>query len=746
VTLDRSNIMTNNHAPDGRAEWITSAAWKAAPDGPLPVVAAVFPVVGPPQWAVLRIAGLGVFIASVNGQVVSDPLEPGYSDYSRRVEFCTYDVTALLRPGDNVITVELGPGCYRSKTIDDRWAKIATDYGDLATCATLDWIDDGGTNALRTDACWHGTTGPVTWSNWVGGEDYDARSAFDTDTAAVLTWPHTVPAQVPDGMRLSPKTIPPVRVVERLPALDLRETQPGVHVVDFGVNFAGWIELDLPPRTDVRLRPAELLDAEGNIDPVTQGWGPVYHTVRTADAGLTWHPRFAYNGLRYLEISGLAEPPSADSVRGLVLAADTEPTGTFAASDRRLSDLHRIIRRAITSNMYSMFTDCPQREKLGYLEQLHLVFPILRWNYDVKALLENTLRITREAQEPTGHLPLYVPEWDPFPDPWRGDVNFGLAIVFLPWQLYRSYGDATVLAENYAAAGRYVEYLLASRDDGLVTYGLGDWNGRDPRFVLLVATATLARTLGVLATIAAVLGKEDEQQYWTATQEPLTARIRELVHPDGTVGTGSVAELAVAINSGVLTEAETPGAVQRLEDLIVADCYYLDVGEVAMAALVEVLADDDRHETVYRLTQGDDRPGYGYMLKHGATSLTETWDGPTFGFSQNHFMNGAIDDWFFAHVAGLQQAADDIGFRKVVIRPRPCGGLTWASASYRTTTGTLSSAWVRDGSTFTLDVAVPPETSATVVLPDGAVRQVGEGSHRFTASIDEEDAAGVVER
>jgi alpha-L-rhamnosidase len=198
----------------------------------------------------------------------------------------------------------------------------------------------------------------------------------------------------------------------------------------------------------------------------TQGWGPVFHTVTTADAPLTWHPRFCYNGLRYLEISGV---PTAPEACGVVLAAAADPAGTFTSSDPNVTELHRIIRRAITSNMYSMFTDCPQREKLGYLEQLHLVYPILRWNYDVRELLANTLRIVREAQEPSGHLALYVPEWDPFPDPWRGDVNFGLVSVFLPWQLYRTYGALDVLTANYDAAVRYVEHLLASRADGLVT-------------------------------------------------------------------------------------------------------------------------------------------------------------------------------------------------------------------------------------------------------------------------------------
>lgn len=724
------------HAPDRRAEWITSAGWQQSPDGPLPVVAAVLGVAGHVQSATLRVAGLGVFIASVNGTVVSDPLEPGYSDYARRAEFCTYDVTRLLVPGDNTVVIELGPGCYRSRKADDRWAKIETDFGDLAACATLEWADDDGSSELRTGAGWHGAVGPVRSSNWVGGEDYDARDELDLATGAVVRWPAAARARMPDALRLSAKAIPPVREVERLPARAVTTRKPGVHVVDFGVNFAGWVELDLPARADVRLRPAELLDASGDVNPVTQGWGPVFHTVRTGDVALTWHPRFVYNGLRYLEITGLAEAPDPGSVRGQVLATSADPAGTFDSSDPRMTQLHTIIRRAITSNMYSMFTDCPQREKLGYLEQLHLVYPILRWNYDVHALLTNTLRIVREAQEPSGHLPLYVPEWDPFPDPWRGDVNFGLAIVFLPWQLYRTYGDLPVLSDNYEAGVRYLEYLLAARVRGLVTYGLGDWNGRDFRFVPLVATSTLARACGVLAEIARTLGRPAEAERWQTTQQRVIADVREhFVDEAGTVGTGTVAELAVALQSGILTESERRTALDWLERRIIADGYYLDLGEIAMAALVDVLAADDRQETLYQLTQVDEQPGYGYMLRHGATSLTETWDGPTFGFSQNHFMNGAIDDWFFAHVAGLRQAADDVGFRDVVIRPRPCGGLTAASASYRTRRGELRSAWTRSGTELALEVVVPEGASAAVELPDGTTYRVGAGSHAFRADL-----------
>lgn len=719
--------------PDLRSRWITSAEWRDDPDGALPVLARTFFVTGPVDAATLHIAGLGIFTARINGRRVSaDLLEPGYTDYAQRAEFCSYAVADLLVCGDNVISIELGPGNYRSQNADGRWTKVITDYGDLASCAVLEWDASAGPGQIETDESWSAALGPVRSANWVGGEDYDATHDLDLHPAAIASWQRAVAAAVPAGMILSAKTTPPLRIVEELSAVAITEPSPDVYVVDFGVNFAGWTEIELPAHTAVRLRPAELLHADGNINEVTEGWGPVFHTVRTAGQPMSWHPQFMYNGLRYLEIIGLDAAPVVDSVRGLVIAASAAPAGEFECSDERLTQLHRIIRRAITSNMFSMFTDCPQREKLGYLEQLHLVYPILQWNYDVESLLTNTLRLVRESQEPSGHIALYVPEWDPFPDPWRGDVNFGLVVVFLPWQLWRAYGDQSILAENYATATRYIEYLLDSRADGLVVYGLGDWNGRDVRYAPFVATATLARALGVLAWIAGQLEAPADAYRWFGLRSELLATLRDrFVHSDGEVGDGSVAELVVAIQSGVVPRSDAGAAVDRLEARIIDGDYALDVGEVAMAALVSVLSAHDRHDTLYRVTRQDERPGYGYMLRHGATSLTETWDGPTWGFSQNHFMNGAIDDWFFSHVAGIQQHPHDTGYRRVIVRPRPCGDLTSARAVYRTRTGVLSSSWRLEGSRFLLDVVLSPGVSGDVVLPDGSTHFVEHGTHSF---------------
>jgi alpha-L-rhamnosidase len=719
--------------------WITSPDWKADPAGPLPVLGTTFSCTRKPASATLRISGLGVFVASVNGAPVSaDVLEPGYSDYAKRVELCTYDVTHLVVEGDNVVVVELGPGMYRSQRLDDRWTKIHSDYGDLAVNASLTLgHSDGTTSEIATGTEWRSTLGQTRSSNWTGGEDFDASVRLDTSPAGIRAWSQAVAAAVPAGITVSAKTTPPLRVREVLEPASIREAAEGTQVVDFGVNFAGWAELDLPADVDVRLRPAELLHEDGTIDPRTEGWDPVYHTVRSGPRTLTWHPRFCYNGLRYLEVSGLERPLEPEAVRGLVIAADTPATGEFACSNPTITQLHRIVHRAVTSNMYSVFTDCPHREKLNFLEQLHLAFPVLQWNYDVRAILTNTLLLMREAQGPDGHLGLYVPEWDPFPDPWRGDVNWGGAIVHVPWLLHLAYDDVAVLHDNYEAMTRYARHLLDVRVDGLVRYGLGDWDGREARAVPLVATASLARLLSVLARVSLEVGRPEDGKRWQEESDLVAGRVRaEFWNArDLTVGADTIGETAIALRYGIVPSDQTVAVVDRLEQRIADDGYFLDVGEVALPALIDVLAAHDRHETLFRFACQSERPGYGYMLRHGATSLTETWDGPTYGISQNHFMLGAIDGWFYSHVAGLQQTVDSRGFRELVVRPRPCGGMTAARASYQTAQGTFASSWTIEGGTFRLEVEIPPGSRATIETPDGHRITVGSGKRRVEGAL-----------
>ncbi|WP_182111244.1 MULTISPECIES: family 78 glycoside hydrolase catalytic domain [unclassified Actinotalea] len=713
-------------------EWITEARHHEDGTG-LPVLGTVVEIGDDVVAAHLAVACLGVFRARVNGEDVGDAaLQPGYTDYRRRVEVVEHDVLAHLRPGANTVRLDLAGGMYRSVRTDDRWTKVEQDLGDVAAAAQLRLVHaDGSRRTVTTDATWGAVPGATTVSNWVGGEDYDAALEPDDSPAGIRAWQSAVPARVPDGVVAVAQRSLPVRVVEHVPAVAVTEPAPGTYVVDFGVNVAGWPSLSLPAAAEVRLRPAELLLPDGSVDVRTQGWGPVYHRVRTAAEPATWRPLGMYNGLRYLEVTGLAQAPKPQDVSVLVLAADAPASGSLSTSNAQIDAIERITRRAIRSNMFSVMTDCPQREKLGYIEQVHLVFDVLVRTYAVRPILDHTVDLVVEAQRPDGSIGLYVPEWHEFPDPWRGDPNWGGAVVLLPWALHREFGDTEVLHRAFGAMDAYLEYLWSATVDGLLLEGLGDFNGASVkkfRYVPLVSTATLVKLLTVAAQVADVVDRPERAGLWRERAATGAARFHaEFARADGGFGEGSIAEEILVLDAGLVTEAEHDALLDRIERRIVADGYYLDVGEVAMAALVRHLGAGGRHETLFATTQVSDRPSYGYMLKHGATSLTETWDGPTFGFSQNHFMNGAIVSWLSEHVVGIRRDGDEPGFTRALIQPAPCGDLRHASGHYDSPAGTIRAAWrVTDGA-ITVSGELPPGLPGRVVMPSGAAHDLGAG-------------------
>ncbi|WP_147919023.1 family 78 glycoside hydrolase catalytic domain [Ruania zhangjianzhongii] len=703
---------------DAGASWITSAAQHANRRA-LPVLAAVIDVPDGLARATLHVAALGVLQVRLDGaEVTDDVLEPGYADWRRSGEYTGWELA--LTPGRHVLRFDLGGGMYRSFAEDDRWIKVHQDIGDIAVAAVLDLeLADGTIRRICTDQTWAGTTGATTTSNWVGGEDYDASLEPDATIGGLATWPCAVDARVPPDLRLEPKQTLPIRVQETLAPRTL--TRHGQQwIVDFGQNVAGWPELDLPPGSSVRLRPAELLQADGGADVRTQGWGPVRHEVDAGAAGCRWHPAFMYNGLRYLEVTGL-DALHADQVRLHVLAADAPASSAFTSSDQRLNDIWALTRAAIRSNMMSVFTDCPQREKLGYLEQIHSLHDLLVRSYDCGPILDRMLRLAVDAQREDGSIGLYAPEWEDPGDPWRGDPNWGGTVVLLPLARYRHTGQLAGLELAYPAMLRYIDFLLADRDsDGILRYGLGDFNGASTkkfRSMPLVSTATLVKLLQRTAEVAALLGRPEEARLQADAAAVAADFHRALVAPDGRIGTGTVAEWVVALDAGLAPE----GAIEEIDRLIRAAPGMPDVGAVVLTLLASQLARAGKHETLLAITRVTAAPSYGYMLAHGATALTETWDGPTFGFSQNHFMNGAIATWFHEHVLGIRQREGTVGWTDPLIAPTPVGDLTSAAGHFDTPTGRVQISWQRSDDHFTIEGQAP---QALVRLPSGAEHHI----------------------
>ncbi|MGW0817403.1 family 78 glycoside hydrolase catalytic domain [Streptomyces viridiviolaceus] len=727
------------------AQWIT--ARQADPASRLPLLVKDFHLPHAPVTARLYATALGTYEATVNGTPAGPALlEPGCTAYDKRLLYATYDITEALRPGDNTVGLSLGNGLAHAPRVPGRYAKLHLDHGRPRARALLYVVhEDGTSTTLVTDPTWRTSEGPITLSAWFGGEEHDARlepRGWNGPGHDRRAWSAAVPAPL-DGVRLTARTHPPVEVVDSVTPVSMSEPRPGVHVFDLGVNIAGRPRLKVtgPAGTSVVIRPAELLTADGTVNQRFTG-SPCYdrYILRGDPGGEEWAPATVYHGFRYLQVEQLPGPPAPDTVRGEVMRTANPRAGGFSCSSALLNGIHRLIDRAVQGNMFSVLTDCPHREKLGWLEQTHLVFPAVAGGYDVAAHYRKLVRDMSDAQTESGLVPGIAPEYTVFEDKFRDDPNWGGALVLAPWHLYRTYGDTTTLRTHYPAMLRYLDHLHSRSDDGLLLrHGLGDWIAFDDSTPKAV-TATYAhhRIATALGDIAEAIGRPGD----AAAHRRLARRIAGAFHaeffdPDRrTYGSDSQACTALALETGAVPPGARPAVLARLVAAIRAADDHVTVGEIALPALFRVLSAHGRDDVVCDLLSRKDSPSYGYQLAHGATALTERWDGPTRGSSQNHFMLGAAAEWLTASLAGLRQAADSVAYDHIVVRPAPVGDLTWASAWYETPRGRAGATWHRGTDEFRLTVTSPPGAPSRVELPlpDGGrdVREVPPGTWEFT--------------
>ncbi|WP_433472737.1 family 78 glycoside hydrolase catalytic domain [Spirillospora sp. CA-142024] len=733
----------------------------------LPLLARQFSLKNTVRSARLYITALGIYDATVNGRPVSDAvLEPPNTDYRKRAEYAAYDVTGLLRRGGNAIGVRLGNGTYNVTATSDRYTKYVGAQGSPKLLAQLEvTLADGTTTRVATDSSWRTDLGPTTFTHWYGGEDEDARLAqkgWDQPSANLDSWRPA--AEAPDpGIALTSRTSPAIVPVGRRETVKVTRPKKGTYVFDLGENVAGWPEIRVggPRGTTLTLKPGERLGEDGLVEQGTMIAGgaqnpPVEDHYTLAGSGTeTWHPRFVYHGFRYLQVTGLPSEPGKDAVSALILRAGNASAGSFESSDLLLNGVHRIIDRSIQGNMFSILTDCPDREKLGWLEETQLVQGSVTRNYDVAAYYPALLRNMAEAQTADGLVPDIAPEYVQFSGGVRDDPNWGSAIIMAAWQHYRTYGDTAPLRDFYPNMQRYLDYLTSKAKGNLLDYGLGDWAAVDkttPRGV--AATYGYQRSAATLAQIAKLLGKDDDAaRYGRLAGDIAGAFNAEYLNEAGhTYGSGSQAGDAFALDLGIVPDDQKKAVLDHLVASIKAKGYHLTVGEIALPAVFRTLSAAGRDDVILAVAQQVTDPSYGYQVVHGATALTEYWDGPTGYGSQNHFMLGAIDEWFGAGLAGIGQAGDSVAFGKLVVRPAVVGDLTRASSAYRTPRGTVSSSWRRSGHDLRLDVTVPPGAPARVEVPllgasgatapagarslgvqDGrAVYEVGSGSWTFT--------------
>jgi alpha-L-rhamnosidase len=711
---------------DWIARWIGNPAWERAVAAgrqgaaALPVFVAEFVLDRPVRSAGLHVTALGVYEAMANGQPVSAAvLEPPHTDYRARLVYATYDITGLLRPGNNALSVEVGPGLAHVPPTPGRYQKLARSDGPPRLLAQLEiGYADGTAETIATGASWRTALGRTTFSGWYGGEDHDARRVAEGWAPAADLGPAS------GGPRLTPRRSPAIEPVEALSAQAVTEPRPGVYVFDFGVNFAGWQQLAVsgPAGTTVTMRPGELLAADGTVIQDLDGTGvPIWDTYTLAGGGReTWHPRFRYHGMRYLQVEGLPGEPDRNTVSGIVLRAANEKVGSFSCSSGLLSTVHTIIDRAIQSNMYSVLTDCPHREKLGWLEQVHLVFGPVAFGYDVADYYRDLVRVIAEAQTEEGLVPGVAPEYVIFDDGFRDDPNWGGAIMLAPWALYREYGDIETARVYYPAMVRYLGYLARRAEGNLLGHGLGDWAAIDERTPLgITASFGYHRAASAMARIASLTGHPNDAAHWAELTDKIGAAFNAAYFrpAEGTYGVGSQACDALALDLGVVPAADRQRVVDHLVADIRAHGNHLTVGEIPLPSLLRVLSAAGRHDVIWDVVTEVTYPGYGYLAGSGATALPEYWDGPGGHGSQNHFMLGAVDAWLTGCLAGLGQRAESVAYRDLFIRPVVAGDLTEVTAQTRTVRGVVRSHWHRTDDTFQLDVTIPAGPAAMVCVP-----------------------------
>jgi hypothetical protein len=730
---------------------------------PMPIFRHAFDVDRPVKQALVFVTGLGQYELDLNGEnVTNSVLNPGWTDYRKTVLYQTYDLTGTLRPGRNSFAILLGRGMYDVPGVKGRYTKFVASMGQPKLILQLHVLyADGSTKTVVSDRSWKTAPGPIVFSSTYGGEDYDARrvpSEWKSSTFDDASWSNALEVSGPGGLAtpaagLSGHIIPAMKVAKTYHPIHVTEPLPNTHVYDLGQNFSGWPVITVQGHAGdaVKMIPGELLDAQGLVTQASAAAAPdnaVTFTYTLKGGGPeTWHPRFTYYGFRYVQVethSSVSSPgdkPRLISVAGDFIHDDVQTTGEFSASLPLFNQIHRLIDNAILDNLASVLTDCPTREKLGWLEQTHLMGPSIMDNYDVAKLYEKLAGDIADAQLPSGMVPSIAPEFVQFVDDSGHDTSFrdspewGSSVILSPWAAYQAYGDKTALAEHYAAMTAYVAYLERKSSKHILQYGLGDWYDIGPKepgesqltSKGLTATGIFYQDLQTLSRIAAALGKDQDAQRYSEEAQAVKEAFNQRFFDSATnqYDRGSQTANAMPLALDLVPEDRRAAVLAHLIEDIHQHGNHLTAGDIGFHYVVQALMDGQQGQVLFDILSRSDSPSYGYQLAKGATALTEAWDANPKS-SQDHFMLGHAEDWFYRGLAGIDLDLSRPAARQIIIRPDMLQQAGGASATIESVLGTIRSSWVY-GKTWSLDVEIPAGADATVYLP-AASRNLTESS------------------
>ena len=702
----------------------------------------------------------GVYELELNGQRVgSQVLAPGWTSYHHRLRYQTYDVTGQLRAGANVIGAYLADGWFRGRI--GFQGGVRNLYGDrTALLLQLEvQYEDGTAETIVTDASWSAATSPVISADLYEGETYDAqleRPGWSEPGYAGAGWRQAEMLDEEPANLVAP-TGPPVGATQMLKPVSVRIKPSGRMLLDFGQNISGRLRIRVSGQAGERvtLRHAEVLeDGELGTRPLRTAEATDTYVLRGGETE-RWEPRFTMHGFRYAEVDGWPGKMGRADITAVVYHSDMERTGWFDSSDRLLNQLHENVVWSMRGNFADLPTDCPQRdERLGWTGDLTVFAPTAAFLFDCYGMLTSWLADLAAEQQRFGTVPYYVP-WIPQQAfPFEPTAVWGDAAVLVPWALYQRSGDLALLRSQYPSMTSWADQVSKlAAGSGLWDSGFqfGDWldpsappdhpaDSRTDKY--LVASAYHVHTLETIARVAALVGAtEDHHRYNSLAGRARRAFAARFVRRSGNMTSDSQTAYALAVQFGLLPSGrQRAGAGRRLAELVRAGGCRIGTGFVGTPLICDALTTAGYVDLAYQLLLQTECPSWLYPVTMGATTIWERWDSmlpdgrinPGQMTSFNHYAFGAVADWLHRTVAGLAPA--EPGYRTIVVRPRPGGGLTRAAARHRTPYGIAEVAWERAGSTLNLLVTAPPGTSAIVSLPspDFTETVAGPGHHRFS--------------
>lgn len=703
--------------------------------------------------AIVYISGLGQYNFFINGEKVTDDVfTPVWSDYDKTVYYNTYQINSLLNNGKNVLGVTLGNGFYN--TVGNRYRKLWVTFGPPTLFLKMHiYYKDGNEEVINTNDSWTYNINPIVFNDIYGGEDYDAtleETGWNNINFDDTNWKPVVIQEAPEGI-LRPQHMPAIKKLESFRAKTMTRVDSSI-VLDMGQNLSGFPELSVMGEKGqkVTIKVGELLDKKTGLVSQKQTGGPHTYSYTLKGEGIeTWHPEFTYYGFKYIQIDGVnalsledENKPILIDIKSHFIHNSVDPIGSFESSNEIFNKAHILIKNAVKSNMQSMFTDCPHREKLGWLEETHLNGHGLLFNWNLTQFFPKTMRDIADGQRDGGLVPNIVPEYIVFGGDFTDSPEWGGASIMIPWLYYKFYGDDTLLKEYYPVMKAYVNYLTSKAKKHIVSHGLGDWydygehragfSKNSP--IEVSATAHYYYYTTLLAKAADMQKKKGDSNKYKqlATKIKKAFNAQFLNEKTMQYGSGSQFCNAIALYMDIVEPQNREIVLNNLKSDIIKHGYRLTTGDVGNRYLFQSLAQNGENELMYQMNNHYDTPGYGFQIQFGTTTLTEQWD-PRQGASWNHFMMGQIDEWFFRSLAGIDPITP--GYKKFKVQPILVGDLSYVKTHHESLYGRISVEWTREDNIFKISVVVPVNTTAEIILPNGDSEVVSSGSYNFSCNI-----------